>query len=383
MRRVHTEQRLLQIDAQRGRILGAETAELLADAGLHGANGFAVGVAVRHVQVLPDFRQVIFLDAQQVDALATGDLDHRHLVLVGNIRNAAQLGSIGHAAEHAGHHRVGAVFLDIGVGALVDEARLRVVLRFARPGGDEVVVQRRAAGGAAVGRAPVQVAHHIRNADQVLLDNGFAHLPMRQITAPADGFFALGLYVRRTADGVHQDLFDQPGAGAAGAGRLGVLLHVVNGEQPVFLNRLDDVALAHTVAAADFHAVGHGHGLVLTLMTGVTDGAFTEHQVITDFAYIVAFANLTEIPATIGGVAVQASADEDVVLDHQLLVDPADGVGEGDGLGAFTAEEIASGEQVDAGDLELGRGHRAEVAGETEHRQVVGADLGLLEQRRH
>jgi hypothetical protein len=44
--------------------------------------------------------------------------------------------------------------------------------------------------------------------------------------------------------------------------------------------------------------------------------------------------------------------------------------------------EVAGREQVDAGDLELGRGHRAGVAADAEVGQVVGAHLGLLEQRR-
>jgi hypothetical protein len=35
--------------------------------------------------------------------------------------------------------------LNIGVGALVDEAALRIVLGFFRPGGDQVIIQRRAA----------------------------------------------------------------------------------------------------------------------------------------------------------------------------------------------------------------------------------------------
>jgi uncharacterized protein YPO0396 len=46
------------------------------------------------------------------------------------------------------------------------------------------------------------------------------------------------------------------------------------------------------------------------------------------------------------------------------------------------AGEVAGREQVDAGDLELGRGHRAGVAADAEVGQVVGAHLGLLEQRR-
>jgi hypothetical protein len=58
-------------------------------------------------------------------------------------------------------------------------------------------------------------------------------------------------------------------------------------------------------------------------------------------------------------------------------------VGEHDLLGAVAAAEVARGEEVDAGDLELGREQRARVAADAEVREVVGAHLGHLEERRH
>ncbi len=102
---------------------------------------------------------------------------------------------------------------------------------------------------------------------------------------------------------------------------------------------------------------------------------------VADLRDVLALAHLAEVPAAVGGVAVEAGTDQHVILDHQFLVYAADGVGEGDGLCAFAADEIAGREQVDAGNLELGRSHRAEIAGKAEHGQVVGADLGLFEQR--
>ncbi len=349
--RPHVEKGVFQIDAHLRRVLRAETAEFAADTGLHGTDGFAVGVAGRHIQVFPDTRQVFLPDAQQVDALAAGDLDHRHLILVRHIGDAPQLGGIGNAAPHAWNDRIGTILLDVGVGALVDEARLRVILGFARPGGDQVVVQRRPAGGAAVWRAPFHEGHGRRNAGQVVLANGLAHLAVVKVAAATDGLLALRLDVGGAADGVDQDLFDQPGTGAARAGGLGVLFHLVHREQPVFLDRLDDGALAHAIAAAHFHIVGHGHGLALALVASIADGALAKHQMVADLAHVLALAYLAEVPAAIGGITVQAGADQHVVLDHQLLVDTADGVGEGDGLGTVAADEIASREQVDAGDL--------------------------------
>ena len=59
----------------------------------------------------------------------------------------------------AANHGIGAVLLDVGVAALVDGAALRVVQRLLGPGADEVVVDGRAAGGAAVGRFPPMKAN--------------------------------------------------------------------------------------------------------------------------------------------------------------------------------------------------------------------------------
>ena len=315
--------------------------------------------------------------------MPAGDLDHGHVVFVGDIGNTAQLGRVGHAAPHPWHHRISAVFLNIGVSAFVDQARLRIVLCLAWPGGNQVIVQRRTAGGAAVGGAPVHVAHGASDGQQVLLADGLADLPVVQVAATADGFFALRFDVRRAAHGVDQNLLHQTGARAAGAGCLGVLLHVIDAEQAMFLNRLDDGPFADAIAAADFGAVGHAHGFVLTLVADIAQGVFAEHQVVADFIDLMVFADLPEVPAAVCGVAIQAGADQDVILDHQLFIDPANRVGQGDGFSAFAAHEVASGKQVDAGHFQLGRGHRALIARKAQLCQVVGADLGLFEQRRH
>jgi hypothetical protein len=99
-------------------LLRAEAAVLGADAGLHGADALAVGVAGDHAgraQIGPHPGQVVLLDAEQVDARAAGHLHRRHLVLVGDVGDGAQLGRRGQAAPHARHHAVGAVLLDVGV----------------------------------------------------------------------------------------------------------------------------------------------------------------------------------------------------------------------------------------------------------------------------
>src|SRR5690606_39092848 len=289
----------------------------------------------------------------------------------------------GHAAPHARDYRVGAVFLDVGVGAFVDQARLRVVLGLARPGGNQVIVECRATGGTAVGCLPVHEGHGVAQAGQVVVADGFAYLAVGQLAAAANGFLAFRLDVCRTADGTDEDLLDQADAGTAGTAGLGVLLDLVHREQAVLLDGLDDGAFAHAIAAAHFHAIGHVGGAALALVANIPGGTFAKHQVVANGRDIGLFTDLPEIPAAIGGITIQAGADQHVILEYQLLVDAADRVGEGDGLGAFAAHELAGGEQIDTGNLEFGGGHRALVTGKAELGQMIGTHLGLLEQRRH
>ena len=78
-------------------------------------------------------RQIGFLHAQQIDALAAGDLDHRHVVLVGDVGDAAQFGGRSDAAAHARDHGERAVLLNVGVDAIVDEAGRAVFFVIAAP----------------------------------------------------------------------------------------------------------------------------------------------------------------------------------------------------------------------------------------------------------
>ncbi len=79
-------------------------------------------------------------------------------------------------APHARHDGIGAVLLDVGVHALVDEARLIVVGVFARPVADEIVVERRAALGAAARGLPLELLHQRRDRLQALGLDQAAHV---------------------------------------------------------------------------------------------------------------------------------------------------------------------------------------------------------------
>ena len=145
-------------------------------------------------------------------------------------------------------------------------------------------------------------------------------------------FFGRGRVV--AAGGGHQDLLDQAGARAAGRAGLGVLAHLVDGEEALVLDRLADRALVDAVAAADLGVVGHGGGLGVALVAGVAEVGLAEHQLVADVAHAAAVAQQLEVPAAVHGVAVQAGADQLVVLDHQLLVDAAERVAHDDLFGS-------------------------------------------------
>ena len=140
---------------------------------------------------------------------------------------------------------------------LVDEARLRVVAVKARPGAEQVVVQRRAAGGAAIRRCPLKRLHDRRDGLQAFFHDALAHEAVPVMRAGAHGFgpraFLYGVAGRQL-----EQLLDQRRAGAAGGGRLGDGPHAI--EVGKFLRRDcgGDRALANAVAAADFSFVRHG-----------------------------------------------------------------------------------------------------------------------------
>ena len=114
----------------------------------------------RHTDVGPHTRQIFLLYAEQIDALTSRHLDRRNLVFVNGIGDTAQLVGRGLATPHSRDHTEGAVFLDIGVRALVDVARLRVINILFGPGRQQVIVERRTARRAAIGRAPAERFHH-------------------------------------------------------------------------------------------------------------------------------------------------------------------------------------------------------------------------------
>ena len=211
MRRVHSPHCALQIFAHLRAVLGTEAAPLGAHAGLHGAQRFGVSMARRHTDIGPHTRQIFLLHTEQIDALTSGHLDRRNLVFVDRIGDTAQLVGCSLTTPHSRDHAEGAVFLDVGVRALVDVARLRVINILFRPGRQQVIVERRAARRTAIRRTPAKRFHHFWHREQLLFANRVTRALMSAVGAGTH-------WLHRGRSAViatrceHQNLFDQPRA---------------------------------------------------------------------------------------------------------------------------------------------------------------------------
>src|SRR5690606_21147057 len=353
-RRPLSPHELFDADAEPGRILRAEAAPFGADAGLHRPEPLRVGMTgheARLAQLGPDRRQVLLLHAQHVDALAAGDLHHRDVELFHHIRDGPQLLRARHAAPHTRDNGIGAVLLDVGVHALVDEARLVVVGIFVRPLADEVVVERGPALGAAAGGLPFELLHDGRNGLEPLRPDQPAHLVMAEIGAAADGGDGRRLVGIAQCE-LHQ-LLDKTGAGSAGSGSLGVGAYGFKRRQPLFGNRAGDLSLAYAVAAADLRLIRQGCNGRRRVQPATSLIGLTEDQGVALIGNVGALLQKVEEPCAIGRIAVKHGAEDAVVLQHQALVDAGRGVPQHDLLAVVAISEVAGRIKVYARYLEL------------------------------
>ena len=148
-------------------------------------------------------------------------------------------------------------------------------------------------------------------------------------------------------------------------------------------DRLDDLALAHAVAAADFRIIRQGCNGRRRVQGSASDVGLTEDQGVAQFRDIRLLAQEIEEPGSVAGLAVEDGADDAVLLEHEALVDAPRGIAQDDVLPILGLAEIAGREQVDARDLQLGRGDRAGIGG-----RLVAGELGChhlrhLVERRH
>src|SRR5713101_43808 len=90
----------LDLERQLHAVAETKSAEISADAGLAGAITLAPRVTCGHAEIIPDTRQIILLNAHEVDALTAGDFDERHIVFYGRVGYALQLSGRTYAAWH-------------------------------------------------------------------------------------------------------------------------------------------------------------------------------------------------------------------------------------------------------------------------------------------
>src|SRR3954469_11209412 len=250
VRRVQALHEALELDADGDRVAQAEAAEVGADAGLDRPHRLGVGVARRHAELLPDGRELLLAHAEQVDALAAGHLDQRHLVAFGDVGDPPQLGGRGHAAAHPRHDAEGPVALDVRVHAVVDEARVALLAvavladlrdEVGQPGLARAAV---AAGAARRGQAGDRLHAPLAH------DGGELLARLAPARAQVRGLLARAAALER------QQLGDQGLARAAARARARDRDDLLRRAQPALADRAEDVALAHAVAVADLRGVG-------------------------------------------------------------------------------------------------------------------------------
>jgi len=160
----------LKFDAGFGGILHTEAAELRSDASLHHTDAFSVGLARGHSEVRPNFRQVGFFDAEEIDTLAACDFDHRHVVFFRDVGYAAKFFSGSDAAAHARDDGESAIFLNVGVDAVIDETRRAVFIVITAPDDIHHVAERWLADFAA-GTVAVDVENFLNGKDALAADD--------------------------------------------------------------------------------------------------------------------------------------------------------------------------------------------------------------------
>src|SRR5262249_510242 len=85
------------------------------------------------------------LYSQQIDALAPGHFHHANAIFLGNVRDAAQFGRGRDATTHPWNHREASIPLNVGMHAIVDEARRAILLVPAAPDHVHQIAERRLA----------------------------------------------------------------------------------------------------------------------------------------------------------------------------------------------------------------------------------------------
>ncbi|RMS72185.1 hypothetical protein ALP62_05513 [Pseudomonas syringae pv. aceris] len=249
------------LDAQRhgDTVLHAVAAPGAADAGFNRTGRLAVGMAGLEAcldQLAPDIRQLVQLRAEQVDALAAGDLGVQ-VVFFRHRANRYQAVRGNLATRNTWHHRVGAVFLHVG-----HERIVGVLQRHQRRLGDGAVPARRQ-DRADCGLADVAAMRAFAMASQQFVKgfDAFDADHRVQLLAGMSEVFTQAFIDRHAAG--HQfmleNLFEQCSATTAAGGGLGAGLDCGQIGAPIVDGRAHG-AFADVMAGADGRCGGQGIG---------------------------------------------------------------------------------------------------------------------------
>src|SRR5215472_8893686 len=239
-----------EFDASGDGVLHTKAAKVGADTGFDHTHALGVRLAGRHAEISPDIGQIGLQHTQQVDALAASDFDHAHVVFFRNVGNASQFLGRGDAATDAGDYREGAVILNVGVDAIVDEARRAIFQVSAAPDHVHHVTECGLAGGAA-GGITVNV-EDLLDRTQALGADDFAQLVFAEGQALAQGFLFLLFEFRGNR---FEELQAKFGATATTGGRAGAFFELGESREAAIKDGFDDDALGDSVATANDFAM--------------------------------------------------------------------------------------------------------------------------------
>ena len=117
-----------------------------------------------------------------------------------------------------------------------------------------------------------------------------------------------------------------------------------------------DLAFAYAIAAANLRVVRQSGNRRRGVQRDAPGVALPKDEGFAHIANVDAALQEIEEPGTIGGVAIHHGADDLVVLQDKAAVIATSGVAQHDFLAVLAIREIARGVEIDAGDLEFGRG---------------------------
>ncbi|VTR63422.1 Uncharacterised protein [Actinobacillus pleuropneumoniae] len=349
-------------------------------AGLDGPQRFGISIAGRHIQLFPYAWQIFLLHADQIQTLSAGYLDDLNVVLKRYVRNFLQILRRGNAAVHSWHYRVCAVFLNVGVHPLIDEAGFPFLLMGHRIQHGQIIMDGGTAFRAALRVAEVQNMHDFLRRGQPLgadFSNDF--VPVER-GARAYALFACRL--KAIAQYALKDLLHDRLAASARTGRSRASFDFVHGRETLKRHGIHNGFFGYAVAAADDFIVGHliqREGLAASFPC--TLGAHDRMIDLLGHGRLFSYHGLKA--GRIADIPEQYRADDDVVAQQDFLIGLAPIVLRHDHRVLGLLHKLSCGEYINAADFQFRRYDAALVRQAVHAAEMLGENLSLLEQRRN